>query len=183
VQRIPYPSSPLLRQLFRLPILLWRLGLGRLVGRLFMVLTTTGRSSGQPRRVAIEYHEFRGRKYVMAAWPQSDWYRNIVHQPLVTVQTAGGAEPATARRIVDPGELNEAYDFVESNPVFRRWLRVLGVASDREEFIASGDRLHLLTFDPTDQETPLPQSGDLWWIWPIAACGCAGAAALAVWLR
>lgn len=55
-ERLPYPSHSALRSLFRLPILLYRLGLEPLVGWGFMILTTTGRKSGLPRRTAIEYH-------------------------------------------------------------------------------------------------------------------------------
>ena len=54
---IPYPDTPLMKHAYRFPVLLYRLGLGRLAGRLFMILTTTGRSSGLPRRTAIEFHE------------------------------------------------------------------------------------------------------------------------------
>jgi hypothetical protein len=52
---------------FRLPILLYRLGLGPIVGRLFTILTTSGRQSGLPRRHALEFHSFAGRNYVFSA--------------------------------------------------------------------------------------------------------------------
>ncbi|MFN3308074.1 MAG: hypothetical protein ACK44E_02605 [Anaerolineales bacterium] len=60
VETLPYPKG-LVKLLFKTPILLYRLGLGVLVGRLFMVLTTTGRKSGVARRTAIEFHEFEGK--------------------------------------------------------------------------------------------------------------------------
>ncbi len=44
LETIPYPSHPALKHLFHTPIWLWRLGLGPLVGRLFMVMTTTRRN-------------------------------------------------------------------------------------------------------------------------------------------
>lgn len=70
VETMPYPKG-LLKLLFKTPILLYRLGLGVLVGRLFMVMTTTGRKSGQPRRTAIEFHEFEGKPTVRNASPLS----------------------------------------------------------------------------------------------------------------
>jgi len=47
-----YPSG-IMKRLLKAPILFYRLGLGLVVGRLFMVMTTTGRKSGQPRRIAM----------------------------------------------------------------------------------------------------------------------------------
>jgi hypothetical protein len=61
VETMPYPKG-LLKWLFKTPTLLYRLGLGVFVGRLFMVMTTIGRKSGQARRTPIEFHEFKGRK-------------------------------------------------------------------------------------------------------------------------
>jgi deazaflavin-dependent oxidoreductase (nitroreductase family) len=91
---LPYPSHPVLRALFKSPILLYRLGLGWLVGRLFMILTTTGRKSGLPRPTAIEYHRLHGRKYVMNAYgTKSDWYRNLLADPLVTIQSVPDKVP------------------------------------------------------------------------------------------
>lgn len=90
LESIPYPSHPALRRLFQLPIWLRRLGLGALTGRLFLILTTRGRKSGLPRHTALEYHTFKGRIYVMAAWPKSDWYQNLLADPHVTIQTVHG---------------------------------------------------------------------------------------------
>lgn len=169
IDLLPYPSSPALKYAFKLPILLWRLGLGPLVGRLFMILTTTGRSSGLPRRTAIEFHEHNGRKYVLSAWGErAQWYRNILADPHVTVQTARGTERATARRITDEGELAAAFSFVEQSPVMQRWVEALGLPATREAFLANKDRFYLVTFDPTDAPTPPPQEADLTWVWSVA---------------
>jgi deazaflavin-dependent oxidoreductase (nitroreductase family) len=166
---LPYPSHPALRALFKSPILLYRLGLGWLAGRLFMILTTTGRKSGLPRRTAIEYHRFLGRKYVMNAYGmKSDWYRNVLADPRVTIQTADGVEHCRARRLTSDAELAEAYGFVESNPVFRRLIQRLGFEMSREEFLARRDHWWLVTFDPTDDPTPPPLEADLRWVVPVA---------------
>jgi deazaflavin-dependent oxidoreductase (nitroreductase family) len=77
--------------------LLWRLGLGPVIGRLFMIMTTTGRVSGLPRRTAIEFHEIDGRPCVLANWPQSNWLRNLAANPILTVQTWRGAQVMRAR--------------------------------------------------------------------------------------
>ncbi|MFC1466266.1 MAG: nitroreductase family deazaflavin-dependent oxidoreductase [Candidatus Brachytrichaceae bacterium NZ_4S206] len=169
-ERLPYPSHSALRALFRLPILLYRLDLGPLVGRSFMILTTTGRKSGLPRRTAIEYHTYRGRKYVMNGYGmKSDWYRNVLADPRVTVQTADGVEHCRARRLTSDEELAEAYGFVESSPAFRWFVKALGFDLSREQFLAQKERWWLVTFDPTDEPTPPPLPADLWWVTALAS--------------
>lgn len=176
---LPYPSHPVLRALFKSPILLYRLGLGWLVGRLFMILTTTGRKSGLPRHTAIEYHRLHGRKYVMNAYGmKSDWYRNVVADPRVTIQTADGVDHCRARRLTSDAELIEAYGFVESSPAFRRLIQRLGFEMSRDEFLARKDHWWLVTFDPTDDPTPPPLEADLRWVLPLAAAGVVGGLAM-----
>ena len=175
---LPYPDHPALKTLLKTPQFLWRLGLGKLVGQLFLILSTTGRTSGLPRRTAVEYHKFNGQKCIAAAWPQSDWYRNLQADPRVTLQSADGVEHVSARRITSEEDLTRVFQFVEENPLFRRFWEGLGGPSDLEEFIKEKDRLHLLTFDPTEKPTPPPLEKDLLWIWPIAAA----AGLTAVWI-
>ena len=77
-ENLPYPSGRVTQIVYKTPIWLYRLGWGPLVGRLFMILTTTGRKSGLPRRTALEFHQHHGRKYVMVGWTAVDWYKNII---------------------------------------------------------------------------------------------------------
>jgi uncharacterized membrane protein YeiB len=49
VEKLPYPSG-LVKWMYKSRILLYRLGLSFLVGRLFMIMTMVGRKSGQPLR-------------------------------------------------------------------------------------------------------------------------------------
>jgi deazaflavin-dependent oxidoreductase (nitroreductase family) len=144
-----------------------------------MILTTTGRKSGLPRRTAIEYHRFLGRTYVMNAYGmKSDWYRNMRADPRVTIQTADGVEHCRARRLTSDAELAEAYGFVESSPALRRLIQRLGFAMGREEFLAQRDRWWLVAFDPTDEPTPPPLQADLRWVVPLAAAGIAAGLAM-----
>lgn len=89
--------------LFKIPILLYRLGLQRMLGPYFLLLTTTGRKSGKRRHTALEYeYDLEKRRYrVAAGWGgNTDWYRNLRADPHVTVQMGDRkfdalAEPAT----------------------------------------------------------------------------------------
>lgn len=173
VETLPYPTGAL-KQLYRSPILLYRLGLGALVGRLFMVMTTTGRKTGLPRRTAIEFHEFNGRRYVLSGWgAHTDWYRNLQADPRLTIQTWRGAESVVARPLETDEEMAEAYRWAMASPALRAVARSVGFDLTLEQFLAQKDRFKLITFDPTDSRTPEPVRADLWWVWPVIAAAAA----------
>lgn len=103
--QIPHPSG-LWRAMLRFPILLYRMHLGRLLGKRFLLLEHRGRKTGLVRRTVIEvvdHDEKRGSYVVAAAWGnQSDWYRNIEAEPNVTVEVGGERFSALARTL--PGD-------------------------------------------------------------------------------
>jgi deazaflavin-dependent oxidoreductase (nitroreductase family) len=167
IEKLPYPSG-WVKWLYKTPILLYRLGLGFLVGRLFMIMTTVGRKSGQPRRTAIEFHEYKGRRYVLSAWgTKSDWYRNLEANPYISIQTWHGTESVLARRITSEAELAEAFAFAMSNPSMRMVLKSAGFSQTLEQFLTQKDRFTFITFDPTDHPVTEPLKADLWWLWLI----------------
>lgn len=166
VTGLAYPASPFMKYLYKTPVLLWRLGLGPLLGRTIMLMTTTGRKSGQPRRTPIEYNVYNGRKYVLSGWGENaDWYKNMLADPHVTIQTASGAESVIARRVTDQAELNDAYNAVENSRTIQGLLDMLNVSVTREQFVQETDKFYVVTFDPTDEQTPPPLKADLAWVW------------------
>ena len=93
------------------PRLLYRLGLGSIVGRLVLLLTTTGRKSGLPRVTPLQYEKADGAIYIAAARGQrADWFRNIVVNPEVTVQVGSRRFHGTAEPVIDPVRIA---DFLE----------------------------------------------------------------------
>jgi len=81
--------GPVFKWIFKLPILQYRLGLGWMIGRYILLLTTTGRKSGLPRHTPLEYEYDResDRFRVAAGWGgNTDWYRNLLANPRVTAQ-------------------------------------------------------------------------------------------------
>ena len=84
------------------PRALYALGLGPLIGRLVLLLTTTGRKTGKPRVTPLQYEEIDGKIYLGAALgPRADWVRNIRANPAVEVQVKGRRFHATASIITD----------------------------------------------------------------------------------
>lgn len=163
-----YPSQPALKKMAKSPLLLWRLGLGFLIGQLFMIITTTGRKSVLPRRTVVEYRNWNGRIYALAAWAKADWYRNIQADPYVTIQTADGTESVIARRVTDTLELAEIYQYLKDDTIVQAISNLLGFPLTRENYFEHKDKIHLLAFDPTGEPTPLPLETDLVWLWPVA---------------
>jgi deazaflavin-dependent oxidoreductase (nitroreductase family) len=92
------PPRGLLLIGLRLPIWLYRLHLGWLLGGRFMLLTHRGRTSGLARRAVVEVigHE-DGAYFVASGWgTRSDWFRNIQATPSVTITVGRRTRGATA---------------------------------------------------------------------------------------
>ena len=100
--QIPYPKG-VLRLAMRLPILLYRLHIGWLLGKRFLLLEHRGRRSGILRKAVIEvvdYDPQEGTYVVAAAWGRrSDWFLNILAEPDVHVTVGTNRFPATARQL------------------------------------------------------------------------------------
>jgi deazaflavin-dependent oxidoreductase (nitroreductase family) len=81
------------RTLYRLPLTLYHIGLGSLMGGRLIHLIHTGRKSGVEREVVLEVVEHVDQEdlyYLASGWGKaSDWYRNILMTPRVEAQVAG----------------------------------------------------------------------------------------------
>jgi deazaflavin-dependent oxidoreductase (nitroreductase family) len=71
-------------------------------------ITTTGRQTGQPRRIEIWFHRLDGKYYITGTpgRPRS-WYANLLAHPGFTFhlkESATADLPATARPVTDPAE-------------------------------------------------------------------------------
>jgi deazaflavin-dependent oxidoreductase (nitroreductase family) len=129
-------------RLTKLPGVLYSLGLGSLVGRLVLILTTTGRKSGLPRSTPLQYEEQDGLIYVASARGQrADWFRNVVADPRVEVQVGARRFHGLAEPITDPARIA---DFMELR--LRRHPRMLGAMLRGEGLPARPDRSQLEQF-------------------------------------
>jgi len=82
-------------------------------------LTTTGRKTGQSRRIELVFHAIDGRVYIsgMPGRPRS-WLANIRADPRVTFHLKGPVTadlPATAREITEPAERRWVMEQVARN--------------------------------------------------------------------
>lgn len=124
-----------------------------------MLLESTGKRSGKPRRAVLEvvYFDPSERAYYVAAGfgPTTHWYRNVLCHPEVQLQIQGKRRRAYARR-VDPvraGEILAGY--AAQHPrmarALMRWLgfEVDGSAADFRE-VASSLGLNIIAFVEAD---------------------------------
>lgn len=90
----------------------YRAGLGLLAGHTILLLTTTGRKSGNLHTVAVQYEYLNGKYYIGAAGGQkSDWLRNLQVTPTVTLEIGKKKIFATAEVMLEPEEITELLEF------------------------------------------------------------------------
>lgn len=75
-------------------------------GAKILLLTTKGRSTGEPRTTPLIYEDVDGAPVIVAskggAPEHPGWYRNLLKDPAVTAQILGDVFPAHARTAVGP---------------------------------------------------------------------------------
>jgi len=182
VNRVPgsmvYPKKGTLnRMLFKVPLIWWRLGLGPILshkalsGHKMLVLTSWGRKSKLPRHTMLSYTLFNDKVYVTSGWgAQADWYKNIVENPVVTVQVGRKTFTACAWRVTGKDEyMGVGQSLFESggDTHFKSWLKSMEIADELQDLIDKSERVYFVGFDPAEGQGPSPLKVDLKWIWGV----------------
>jgi deazaflavin-dependent oxidoreductase (nitroreductase family) len=93
-------------------------------------ITTTGRSSGLPRRIETWFYRVDDQVYLTGSPGRRDWYANLLANPDFTFhlkQSVAADLPARAAPITDPEE---------RRAIFERILSDLGGSQDLEAWLA-----------------------------------------------
>lgn len=164
VVRRAEPPRGLRRLLWRAPIRLYQVGLGPLLGGKFMLVTHTGRVSGMPRQVVVEVVHSDEHGYVSASGfgKRADWYRNVMANPRVTLQTGGRRLRATAYPVdADEGAAIMARYAARHPRAARGLCKIMGFAVDgsAEDFRAVGVHIPFVRFVPADDPPPRRPGG------------------------
>ncbi len=126
--------GPILKYLFKLPLLFQSIGLGVLIPRNVLILTTVGRRSGRPHRTPVEFSPGPGTDVylVMSGWDgHTDWYRNLCADPCVHVWLRGREWDARAERLPDAKVAEVIQNLCRLEPAARRmWSRWAGFEID-----------------------------------------------------
>lgn len=167
-QPLPYPDNWLIRKLFKMPVLLYRLNLGSLFGRHILILSTSGRKTKHLRRTPLEYFKQRDRIYIISGFgSQPDWYKNIQADPHVTLQTYNEIIPAIARPPQKQEEWLDVIEYLKHSPIPTPDFKSQIDALDQAALINAIKNWPVLTFDPAPEIRLQPLSTDLVWAWPL----------------
>lgn len=150
-----FASAPrfLLRLIHWPPQVAYALGLGPLLGRTVLLLTTTGRKSGKPRVVPLQYEEIDGSYYLGSSrGPAADWVRNIRADPAVAVRVKRRRFRGRAEIVTDAGRIADflAVRLRRHPRMVGAMLRSEGIAlpADREALLKYSSRLALVVIAP-----------------------------------
>jgi deazaflavin-dependent oxidoreductase (nitroreductase family) len=146
--------GPVFKWIFKIPILYYKLGLGWMIGKRFLLLTTIGRKTGKLRHTPLEYVYNPQEDWYRIApgWGgNTDWYKNLLHHPRVSVQV--GRRTFTA--VTEPVPLEEAAESMMTvskrhpsmDQVWGRW-------SDRPMDGTKESYIHAARFFPTVRLKP-----------------------------
>jgi deazaflavin-dependent oxidoreductase (nitroreductase family) len=128
--RVHHPPRPLfgLRRkpgrlalaVFRMPLRAYRHHAGWLLGRTFLLLVHTGRTTGQPHptvAMVLRYDPARHEAVICSAWgPDADWVRNLHAGPAVQVQLGRESYTPKHRFLSEDESFNAAVQFRSEHP-------------------------------------------------------------------
>lgn len=149
------PPAGLSRLLFRLPLHLYRAGLGPMFGHRLLVVNHIGRVTGKRRQVVLEVivHDDDGSYVVASGWgPSAAWYRNVLNTPDATIQIGRRTIPVTAT----PISADEGSEIMAAYATKHRWAakhllpRLMGYSVDGSEadFREVGRHMPFIRFVP-----------------------------------
>jgi deazaflavin-dependent oxidoreductase (nitroreductase family) len=130
-----YPPSNVIKKLYDI-------GLGAIIGRLILLLITTGRKTGLPRTTPLQYEQIDGDFYLGSALGQkADWFKNILANPQVEVRVKSRRFHGLAETITDPVQIA---NFLALR--LKRHPRIIGAIMRSEGLPERPDRAQLETY-------------------------------------
>lgn len=140
--------------IFKLPVFLYRMRLGGLLGKRFVQITQRGRRSGKIHQTILAVLRFdeNTREFLaVSAWDGSDWYYNIQASPALQIES-GNVRFVPQQRILSPEEITTALlEYRKRHPIFSRMIcRIPGWKWDSsyEEFLELARTLRGVAFKP-----------------------------------
>lgn len=149
----------ILRLTFHLPIHLYRLNLGWLLGHRFLLLTHSGRKSGRIYQTVLEvvrYDSATRESIVLSGWgKRADWYRNTEASPALEVRIGHERYVLPRQRFLAPEEDQAVIsEYAHHHPLAFRFLaRAFGYPLDRTEAERKqfAESLRLVAFRPKNR--------------------------------
>ena len=114
------PPTGWRKHLWRAPIYLYRIGLGPLMGKRFLLLNHVGRKTGKVRQAVVEIDRYdpATNTYIIASGfgAKSDWYRNLRKTPEVVIQVGNKKLKATAELLSPEQSAAEMVRYARDHP-------------------------------------------------------------------
>jgi len=133
----------------------YKLGLGPVIGKVVLLLTTTGRKTGLARVTPLQYELIDGIYHIGAVFgTKTDWVRNIQAAPIVQVRVKNQCFSGKAEVFTDPEEIADFIEYrMKKHPrmvgtIMR--LDGLSAAPGREELVEYSQQLALVRITPLD---------------------------------
>ena len=132
---------------------LYALGLGPIIGRFILLLSTRGRKTGLLRVTPLQYEEIEGAIFVGSSrGTKADWYRNILADPHVMVRVKSREFRGLAECSADPAKIADFLEYrLKRHPrMVSAILRADGMpeAPSRADLEAYASRLALVVIKP-----------------------------------
>jgi deazaflavin-dependent oxidoreductase (nitroreductase family) len=135
------PPRGWLKFFFKIPVYVARMGFAgweRLIGVEWMLLTTVGRISGKKRysMVDVLVHDKDADTYFIEVGfgKNSDWYRNILANPVFDAQVGRRKFHATAEELPRERTADVMVDFVRRRPEYAKSvMKMVGITFTTEE--------------------------------------------------
>ena len=156
-KRVKQPAKPagVSRFLFRLPVWMYRRGLGWMLDDRFLMIRHTGRKSGLPRQAVVEVvrHDADTDSYIVAVGfgKQTDWYQNLLANPDASIQVGRRTMEIRARQLSSEEGGAEMLDYARRHPSLAKGLsQFMGIEVDgsEEDYRAAGEMLVFMQLHP-----------------------------------
>lgn len=160
-------QQAMMNRLMKFPLILYRMGLGPLMAKWIVVLSTRGRRTGLWRYIPVGYVRDGERFYVFSArGDQADWYRNLQQNRDAALHIGNWRFAARADFVSDLGELKAVTETLKKTfPAFEETARnMMGIDINTDEGVA---RLRMVRFTPTGYPPQDSFTPDLLWTWLI----------------
>lgn len=147
--------------LSRAPLLLYQLGWAPVLDWLpLLALTTRDCDTGAPRHTALEYRRHGSKLYLVCGLGEAtDWYKDIVAEPGVTIQHGAKIYAARAVRVDDPAEaLRALYAFSRNSWLYESLFARMSSANaaDLNTLTEVAAEFTVVRIEPSDDELELP---------------------------
>ena len=154
-------SQALAKSICRLPLYLYQLGWGPALKWIsLLILTTEGRKSGMARHVVVEYRRHGSKYYIVSGWGKNtDWYKNVLQNPRVTIQFGGEVFDAKAVPVDSPPEaLSALYMFSRNSWIYETlFARMTSAqAADLSTLAEVVDEFTVVRLEPSEEAPQLP---------------------------